>query len=144
MDSKAFQKGFTLIELVMVIVILGILAAVAIPRFIDLSSNAQQAAINGLAGSYGTASSNNYAACSAVGNVPTAGKCVTIAKCSDVSNLIQGGVTLGAAGAAATGTYNLAADTAAATNGTQATCTLQIITNGTTYTADYTVIGAGE
>ena len=144
MENTTSQKGFTLIELVMVIVILGILAAVAIPRFIDLSGNAQQATIDGLAGAYGTAASNNYAACSAVSNVPTAGKCVTIAKCSDVSGIVQGGVTLRAAGAATTGTYNLAADTAVATNGTQGTCTLQIITNGATYTANFTVIGAGE
>ena len=41
------QKGFTLIELVMVILLLGILAAVAIPRFWDLGGKADEAAANG-------------------------------------------------------------------------------------------------
>lgn len=41
------RQGFTLIELVVVIVILGILAAVAFPRFQDLSGDAKQAVVNG-------------------------------------------------------------------------------------------------
>ena len=72
----AVQKGFTLIELVTVIVILGILAAVAFPKFQSLSGNAQQAVVQGGQASFVSAAVITYAANKGV-PVPTGASVVT-------------------------------------------------------------------
>lgn len=49
------QDGFTLVELVIVVVILGFLAVTAIPKFLDLTDQAKEANIEGMAGGFATA-----------------------------------------------------------------------------------------
>lgn len=82
---RNMQKGFTLIELVVVIVILGILAATALPKFINLSGDANAAALQGVAGALASGTTIRYAA----RQVNTAhGAAVTT--CSESADVLQG------------------------------------------------------
>lgn len=83
------QKGFTLIELVVVIVILGILSAVALPKFLNLSDKANDAALAGVAGALSSAAATNYAAKSAgAAHISVTAEDVCT---SEIGDLLQGG-----------------------------------------------------
>ena len=106
--------------------ILGILAATALPKFVDLTSDAYQAAADGYGGALNSANSLNYAGCAAKGFVATLDKCVKITKCADLGALLAPAITFTAPGTAVPDptvakVFYMAVDTASSAAG--ATCT---------------------
>lgn len=87
---KSIISGFTMIELVIVIAVLGILSAVAIPKLFNISTDAQTAATSGVAGALGAAAAQNYAV-----RTLNSTKGQAVANCTDVGTLLQGGLPTG-------------------------------------------------
>lgn len=126
---KRQQSGFTLIELIAVLVILGILAATAVPKFVNLSDEAQVAATDNIAGAIESASALNHAVDIANEAGLSSDAYEVIDNCDDAGSLLAGGLPAG---------YTVASVAVAA--GATATCTLTHTASSDTQ--DFAIIGA--
>jgi len=141
---KSLQKGFTLIELIVVIVILGILAAVALPKFVDLTNEALTASVQGVAGAVASGSAINYGAFAAgkSGTVAIAGTNAVVCAPAVLSQLLTGNA-FPATGSVTYTAIPVPAATGCTGAGTVTSCGVQGTKGTTVVSATATIVCTG-
>lgn len=116
-------SGFTIIELIVVITILGILTAVALPKFFSITTDAQKAAAAGFAGAIASGAAVNYSAFLAQGSVTT-GSATAVNTCTAATLNLVLTTAMPSPG------YTVTGGGVTPANGTTFTCTISATDGG--------------
>jgi MSHA pilin protein MshA len=125
------QHGFALIEQIAAILAIGTASAVALPRLVDLQTEAEGVALQHLAGAASTAMLMNQGGCLVTGHRAEPGRCRPVQDCADVGTLLHGGLP---------GGYEVQAQSLP--RGAESQCRLLHPASGRS--ADFTGLGAGN
>jgi prepilin-type N-terminal cleavage/methylation domain-containing protein len=112
------QSGFTLVELVVVVAVIGVLAVIAAPKIVGVATDARKASLKAVSSGMTAAMARNYAARE---EDSTAG--VSVTTCGDVIDLMSGAVM------PAGYTFDASDDVVSIANGEQEVCTLTTTSN---------------